>query len=381
MKNSKILFIRYFILPLLVLFLFTASCSDDDNDDPQTTPTTKLLDTSGLDLYIKNAEKLQAGTEPSEAEWNAYFDTPFLKGFMETRGFNDEQKQELKQGLKITMRTAYQNLPPGNLTPGLQGMYEHNLRYKTKLNELKEYSTQLNNGNMRQVIANIIAPFLPARLQNEDLIPPALYAFHILGAEATGTPDALEMDAMLSYTIDSYPLTRGYAAAHEAYHSVTLAALEKRRIPIPAGDPRNEVLSTLKLISQEGIADLIDKDLTLRPDSPVYSYWLFMIENEQQNAISFINNLNTIAEGLSRGEVINLPTNLYGGHQPGRYMGRMIRETGGFRDLIVDPENPFAFLYIYNTAARRLGSSDYPVFSDTAINFLRQLESQLIRPL
>ncbi|HEX8577660.1 MAG TPA: DUF5700 domain-containing putative Zn-dependent protease [Flavobacterium sp.] len=376
-KTFKILCIKtYFILPLLALFIVTASCSDDDNDNHDTTNKDKeLIDTRGLDLYIQNAEKLQAGSEPSEAEWNALFETPAYQIFL---GFYTREQ------IKDNMRVPYQQQ---NLTPDQQELYAHHLEYKANLNQLKAYSAQLKDGTIRDKTSELLYPFLPTRLQNKDLIPVMVYSYYSK-REANGLPDKMIMDGLLAYETDSWNPGRGLLGAHEAFHSVSANAFDKRKkITLPETDTRQIVLNSLRSISGEGIADLIDKDVLGQPSSPVYELFLTYQVNEQQNSINFINTLNTRLEGLSNGGTIT-DAEAYKnsvlsqvGHQPGRYMGRAIRQVGLLNVLKIEPENPFAFFYIYNTAATILGNSNYPVFSQTAINYLRQLENQLINPL
>ncbi|HLK97056.1 MAG TPA: DUF5700 domain-containing putative Zn-dependent protease, partial [Hymenobacter sp.] len=68
------------------------------------------------------------------------------------------------------------------------------------------------------------------------------------------------------------------------------------------------------------------------------------------------------------------------GHQPGQYMGNAIKQANLLGEVVADVDNLFQFFYSYNKAAVQL-SGDYPVFSTTAINYLKRVESQLISPL
>jgi len=316
-----------------------------------------------------------AGSESSESEWNALFETPAYNIFLWL--FTKEQ-------IKENMRVPYQQQ---NLTPDQQEFYKHHLEYKANLQQLKDYSAQLKDGSIRWKISEDLFPFLPARLHDKNLIPVAVYTYYNK-REANGYSDQMIFDGLLSYEVDSWSPGKVLLGAHETFHSVTDNAFEKRKkLTIPEGDSRQIVLNSLRDISGEGIGDLIDKDVLAQPNSPVYELFLTFQINEQQNALNFITTLNVKLEELSSGHIITdaavfkntLLTQA--GHQPGRYMGRAIRQAGLLNVLRIEPENPFTFFYLYNTAANLMGYSNYSVFSQTSINYLSQLETQLIHPL
>jgi hypothetical protein len=70
---------------------------------------------------------------------------------------------------------------------------------------------------------------------------------------------------------------------------------------------------------------------------------------------------------------------MQGGHRPGRYMGKAIKQAGLLEELKVDVENPYHFLYMYNKAAVQSNGTD-PILSSKALDFLRKKSHKLLNP-
>ncbi|KOY86659.1 hypothetical protein AD998_11350 [bacterium 336/3] len=367
-KNMK-------IFSLLFLLSFMIGCKKDVSQ-----PFIKggnpvgLIDTRGLDRYINIAQRLSNQQEPSQQEWDSLFVTPFYHLFIYQYKYStpDEQKNEL--------RVVYKSQ---NYTSEQLAKYAHHFEYKKRLDSLQAYSNNIKNGLIREELKKYLFPYLPKRLQNME-VPPVVYTYYF-GEEANGLENMILQDALLAFKVDNY--AKGVLTAHEAFHSIATKSLISRyQVKLKSTDVRSIITESLIGISQEGIADLIDKEILGKVGSPVYDVFQTFTVNEEEKSINFIKNLDKELIRISQNPFISdlkafkQSIMAYAGHQPGRYMGKAIKITGQLNDLITDIENPFAFIYAYNKAANQL-KGNYPVFSNESLNYLKSIEQQIIKPL
>jgi hypothetical protein len=277
MKTSR--FIKTALL-LLIGALGSVSCKKDKSESPFKTSAAGI-DTRGLDYYIKIAETLQSKQEPPQADWDSLLATPIYKRFI---GLGAIKPEEVKQEMRLVYKEQ-------TLTADQQKEYAHHLNYKANLAKLKSYSSSLKDGSVRTAIKQYLFPYLPARLQKEERIPTIVYTF-FFREDATAYENALIQDAFLSYKTDSY--AKGLLSAHEAYHFITLRAIGER-IKLTNDDsstPKGLLASTLLQIAQEGVADLIDKEIFFKPGSSVYEDWREFWENDDQISKGLLLKLN-----------------------------------------------------------------------------------------
>jgi hypothetical protein len=359
---------------LLTLTSWLLSSCKKETDVPTPQVTAAGIDTRGLDYYIKVAETLQSGKEPAQADWDSLLATPAYKLYIGV-GVTPDQ-------IKADMRPPYTEQ---TLTAGQQKQYAHHLFYKNNLSQLKSYSASLKDGRIRTALKEHLYPYLPARLQKDELIPPIVYTYY-RNLEANGFENMILQDAYLSYLVDGY--AKGILTAHEAFHSVVTGA-ENKRLKISRSntqDPQFILFNTLHGISQEGIADLIDKEVLFRTDSPVYDFLKEQTKDEDQRARNYLQKLNEELVESNKNGMLHNPAAFDktvsgdAGHVPGRFMGKVIKLAGLVGELKPDVENPFQFIYTYNKAAAQFNGT-YPVLSTEAINFLKTAEPQIFEPL
>ncbi|HEX8547553.1 MAG TPA: DUF5700 domain-containing putative Zn-dependent protease [Cytophagaceae bacterium] len=361
---------------LLSVTISIFSCKKEKVEDlkGETKVETKAdprIDTRGLDQYIRVAETLADNKEPAQVEWDSLFRTVFYNRYNEFGVLKKEDEQK-------RMRQVYQQ---SDASPS--GERDQHLEYKKKLPELKKFSTSLKDGSVIAEAQKYVLPMLPERLQGKPM-PGIKYAYNV-EPEALGSDNPVIQDALLSYNADGY--VKGLLTAHEAFHYITIAATFDR-LKVPLDDPRVTLAFPLLNISQEGMADLIDKDIFLKQESPLREFFgsLASTPEEEQLSKRFIESLNAVLEKASKGEEVPDASELrktimaQGGHQPGRYMGKLIKQAGLLNEVIAEVDNPFQFFFSYNKAASQ-SSGKYPVFSTAAIGVLEKLEMEIITPL
>ncbi len=81
--------------------------------------------------------------------------------------------------------------------------------------------------NVADTVKSILYPFLPKRLQSDELFP-ALYYMNYGAPEATGYGGIVIHDLLHSYRIDSYKF--GLLTAHEAFHSIVAACSSQPKL-------------------------------------------------------------------------------------------------------------------------------------------------------
>ena len=341
--------------------------------------TSEKIDFSAAEAYINVAKLIQSGASADSIKWTQLFNTlpcqmMIQGGAMDTTTF------------KSDMLKAYN---PGNLEDtSLQNeRLSYHYEYKKMLPALENYIMRLNSTDVVDSIKKILYPFLPQRLQSKELFPKLFYLFY-------GSPDATGMgglvlnDLLLSYKIDSYQF--GVLTGHEAIHSIVSVAFQKKLVEnINYNSPEFNLFYFLENISEEGIADLIDKPMLGQKNSPVYETVNELRKNDTILSIKYIKRIdrlltisNTSDSLLNKYSSFNVLANEYGkngGHIPGRFMGLVIKEGGTLDAQIQSIENPVAFFLNYNQAANKLKNKKYPLFSDASVAYLKKLKDKMMK--
>ena len=315
------------------------------------------IDTRGLDYYINIAEILKKGDKPAPYLWDSLFATPYFN--LAINKFNLTTKEKQQKEIELVYS------PSSALTKEQEQEFQHHLEYKKNLESLKVFSAALKDGSIRNTIQQYLYPFLPLRLQKEEFILLIIYTYYY-SEEANGMEDMILQDALLAWKMDSYK--KGLLTAHEAFHSViSKAGTSRTKINLEQVNTKSIVVNILSGIAQEGVADLIDKEEFSQLTSPMYEMVSAMMQDDEKKSQAYIKALDSSIIALPKNAKIKNPRTFsqsvmgFAGHQPGRYMGKIIRDAGLLPELIVDIENPFLFFYTYNIAALKLGTKS-PVF-------------------
>ncbi len=334
------------------------------------------VDTRGLVEYIRIAEQLQNSKKVSDKEWKSLFATPLF--YLAINKAKFATADEIKKNITL----AY--APGKKLTEKEKASIAYHLKYKAKLPQLKAYANGIKDEPYRKALQKFLYPFIPARLQHDSLIPPVVITWYPT-LEANGLEDMILQDALGTYYADS--IATGVLTAHEAVHSLFTAALKRRlKIQLAETDMRYSAVLLLAGIAQEGLADLIDKDILNVQGTPLYDMQQGFMQAQTAAFRSTVMGLDSVLRAVASGKepgnagAVRTAVMQYAGHIPGREMAKAIRKAGLLQQVIDETENPFPFFYAYNQAVAKL-KSGYPLLSPTAIAVLKGLEEQLIKPL
>jgi hypothetical protein len=336
------------------------------------------VNTSGAEAYFKIASALEKGGEENNVSWQFLFQTLPYQMMIAGNALDTVV-------LKSDMQRVFSSASP-EATTSYSVRESYHKAYKDNQKQLESYIRLLHDLNVVDSVKSMLYPFLPLRLQIEELFPTLFYLNYGSG-EATGFGGIVINDLLHSYTIDKYKL--GLMAAHEAFHSIVSIAFQQRLKPdIDYNAPSFNLLYFLQNVSEEGIADLIDKPLLLQKSSPLYSELRQLTAGDEALSISLIKKLDSVLTLANRSEQILLQyndftalTNMFGrngGHVPGRFMGSIIKKAGLLQTHINTVEDPVSFLLTYNAAVKKSGRK-HPAFSKASVEFLQGLRTKYLQ--
>ncbi|MEM6320771.1 MAG: DUF5700 domain-containing putative Zn-dependent protease [Bacteroidota bacterium] len=141
------------------------------------------------------------------------------------------------------------------------------------------------------------------------------------------------------------------------------------------------VYNALMLALNEGLADMVDKDILLTDDS---KWWrkdaiqaVYMREGE--TVVKKLNKyLAAAASGVTQNPALYDALYLnYKGHIPGYFMARAINDNGRLEEVIEHADNPFIFFLTYQKVA--LLDERLPVFDAGVIDYLKNLNAKYLK--
>jgi hypothetical protein len=256
----------------------------------------------------------------------------------------------------------------------------HFLDLKEREAEIKAFQVRLQNPSAKAEPLKLLKPWFPAgTLDGQGSVPAS---FIVFDDDARGGYGRLIFDII-------YALEEGEEFiplfAHEAFHYIrgkSMAYDEGNMLLL-----HQNILWSIDMIQNEGIADQIDKVATLFEGGSRFesSYARRYRENlaESPRILSTLDDLlcrladdNPDYDKIGRDMRKAVPMS---GHPTGYFMTRTILERLGNEELVRTFNNPFAFFYLYNAAA--IKDTGLPRLSNGAILGLHELEKMyILRP-
>ena len=359
---------KYFIILLSLILLNHLSFGQYN--------TISKINTSAGEQYFNIVDILQANKVPVASDWETLFKKTVYQMMISGNAIDT---LELKSSMiKVFMPSSI----PLSISD-LSSKERYHLAYKTNQTQLKVYIDFLKITNVIDSVKALLYPFLPKHFQTTALFP-TLFYLNYGSAEATGYGGVVINDLLHSYKIDKYKF--GLLAAHEAFHSIVSVGFQKAlKQDINYNAPDFNLLYFLQNMSEEGIADLIDKPLLSQKSSPVYDEVKVLVENDELLSIMYIEKLDSLLKLASTSEqtlnqyqsftILAKAYGQNGGHIPGRFIGWVINEGGLLKRHILSVEDPVSFIITYNDAVKTLGNK-YPVFSKESIAYLIELKTR-----
>ena len=340
----------------------------------QTTQTNKV-NTSAAEAYFEVADALKSGSDENTNAWQKLFSTPVYQMMIAGRAIDTVALKAEKKHM-FAPSTSFSRAE-------LSAKELYHKFYKDNKTQLEKYIGVLHGPSMADSVKALVYPFLPVRLQSDSLFP-TLFYLNYGAPEGTGYAGIVINDLLHSYRIDNYKF--GLLTAHEAFHSIVSVAFQqalKKNINYNAAD--FNLLYFLQNVSEEGIADLIDKPLLLKKGSPVYEEVKQLTSNDEILSIQYIKSIDSVLKLSLTSEHVLQQYNRFsdlantfgrnGGHIPGRFMGIVMQKEKLLQKHIITVEDPISFILTYNEAAKKNGGK-YPVFSKESIEYLQTLKTK-----
>jgi hypothetical protein len=342
--------------------------------------SSRKINTAGAEAYFKVATLLKEGHTEVEPQWQALFKTPVYQMLIAGKAIDTT-------ALKADMRKVFISTSPAS-DASFSSKEAYHQQYKTNQQQLEKYIQVLHSSNTVDSVKALLYPFLPKRLQTEARFP-TLFYLNYEAPEATGYGGIVINDLLHSYRIDSYKF--GLLAAHEAFHATVSVAFQQALKPAIDYNANDfNLLYFLQNVSEEGIADLIDKPLLLQKSSPVHDEVRQLTDNDEALSVTYIKSLDSLLRLAFTSETVLEAYNGFpalanafgknGGHIPGRFMGMVIYKSGLLQKHLEAVEDPVSFFTTYNEAVTK-SRSKYPIFSKESLLYLQRLKTKFWKQL
>jgi len=349
------------------------------------------FDFEGVDAFWAIVSVLESDREPTESEWDAFFEAPGYARL--TEEFGRGYFQKALQGVFMPSRSHLADEMVGDYQErgGFLGWYTpmvlDGFREASRDREwLRGRVEELKSYPYLERAADLALEYLPETTAGE--YPAVQFVVFsdsrgssplIMGLAGNDAPSPAEEECFAGQGQDRHwPFV--LLLAHESFH---LYRDKVQEVEIPeSGNPDYAILWTLDQMENEGIGDLIHrKRLYYGEGCQAGSGQALVMQREQLAQPATIRIMDQIFSELADdpGLAGTLGAQFQGfipqsGHPTGLYMANVIEEELGAEALKEVVRNPFRFFALYNRAAEMNGSA--PVLSSGAMAYLESLEER-----
>ena len=366
MKNHQIL--TTLLLPIILLFL---SCGGGD----ELSDINPGFDFTGIDQFLNIADKLQKDQEPTPKEWDDMF---------KTQGYNIIRLNEISAFFfERSFRYVFMPSMSDSLTWLMEKsntikkrLLRHYIEVRDRYPEVKAQTNLLKKSPIAQNAAMNALSFLPM----DELTDYPPVSFLIFDDGVRNLP-IICIDVLHSKKMgDELPKM----LAREYFMRMRGTLMQFDPSDVRAED--QPLIRSLENMLSGGTADYIYKrEVLLKQPYDSLSQMDQVYMDMYNSAPEVIGTMNKFLElmmddqshyaGYTSQFKKALPMD---GNPIGFYMVEVIDKVAGKGSLIRQIANPFAFLTIYNSAAK-LRPGEYPVFSDNSLSVTKILEGKYLK--
>ena len=331
----------------------------------------QTVNVDAVTRYWEITDRLRQNQPITDEVWRAFLEIPGNKVY--ARGiFSDEDLVYYRKAMQIVYMPRYDSV--------LQVRLKAQSWYYVLINSYKEreaehrafIATVAKSPEAIALMYGKAYEYLPAR--NHTKVANLKIYYEALGNDATSQPEGLFYS--LRATFDAREVQPGLLEGHEMHHQLRTG----RDFPTIAPDDLG-LLEIMARTQSEGLADLIDKPATLAlpGDSHGIREWAL------DPAPTFLHKMDSTIRARAAGgppasgSYYRRLSNGSNGHVPGFFMARTVQRNGYTKQLVKAADDPFAFFYLYQKAAKK-DKEHAPRFSDDAMRYLKALDARYPRP-
>jgi transposase-like protein len=336
----------------------------------QAIPPVSNIDTEPIDLYLEITKQIKYKGTPDPELITKYFKHPIVSIFVHRPGFDSVK-------FVNNLITVYSNKPLQKSDQGED--YLLMMKYAQSDAAIRKTIASIKQTNIDASVKQRLKAFYPSSIHIDTIKLQHVYMF--LDEGNGGLPGYVLNSALQTSYLPNKQID--VISAHEAYHTITYAIFLNKFKILFAASPNDTVannqnlISYIQIVAEEGIADLIDKKSISSSKSALAEELKSLQVNEVSRAQHRVRQLDSLlsysSEKLNFLSLDNIKEN--GGHIPGRYMAKKIKEANLLQKFIPHTGNPFQFFYLYNEAVKNQPST--PKFSDQSITLLKALETRV----
>lgn len=353
---------------LIVFICILSACNQEDH---KTETFRNPVDFESAEVYFELMEQLEMSDSISHEDWEYFVSLKGNKLYIQENNIPESIVTKIRSEMNLCYIPANDKILDSTLSKDIRLQIRN--RYQSFKTEYRAHMQWLkkNTSVLQDSALQLAKQYLPNRMHQLDSFPP-IY-FHALW-DGSANSEGIFVDIILQYDFDQKRL--GSFIAHELHHIMLQSALNLDQV----NEKDKGLLWAILSSSTEGLADMVDKSSLVYEGS---NWWL----NEQYMALlnyadESILQLNDYIEkaatgkSFSEAEYREVLFNSVG-HIPGQFMAETIQDHGKLNLIIEEAQNPFVFFYVYNEIA--VAYEDIPQFSETSIQYLKQLEHIYIK--
>lgn len=327
------------------------------------------IDMSAVEQYFKMTDSLKKNIPLSKDSWQSFLSRKGLELYVKNQGFDKAYMESYRKSMEIVYMPKNDSLLKIQLKDLETYFLTHIInQYKVHEESFKTYSKNIIDDNSQYLkhLYETCYAMLPKRM-HKKAEKTTLYFIPIL-SDALAEGDDVVITLYCAYFMDK--LKKGAALGHEIHHVV-------RKNKTITSEVDSALYAVLTLILHEASADLIDKQLTEKPECPdelKYSEYILSLSEGMVGKLdtAILNHINK-SSVITKKKIRTIAP--MSGHVPGYFMARVIDRNGFRKDLIKAMDDPIQFVLLYNKAAKLDKEKPY-VLSEISINYLKKLKQK-----
>ncbi len=363
----------------LVALLLTVLVSCGMN--PGTGSGESAVNVESVDAFFVFAEKMMAGRDITDEDWETLFSTPgyviltdhFGEELMKeciSLGFSPERRDE-RDAFIGRQLTEEEFMDRNFVLPWFMGV--NFAEMQGRWDELKTFRATFDFDGLETEATALLRDYLVEPVNS--LIEFPRLTFVCMDNNARSLEEGIVMDLNHAYSNTFEQTAEGMA--HEMFHTYRSKLMNRDFI---FSDP---LVWALSVVQNEGMADQLDKEPYRMPENLGELEEGYRIYHRAYvGTDSILARLDSATIAFLDGEmsedefdVFTDDVFIFDGHPNGFYMTSLIREQGLLEEMVREPANPAAFARVYNKAAEAAGGF---VFSARVMEYLESLEKQYL---